>query len=152
MIWKHNWHSQAVNPDYLTVRYPGCESEHNWGNSGCSISNKWPWCNISFVLKVQATGSFTSTVWGKWFHISLLRNIVLMQSMPGCICNRWKLWRKPYQQMSSQCLQKKDYFTIRCLDEFWGGNVSDQMIEQFLMRMMKASGWMMHGQGITDSN
>ena len=28
---------------------------------------------------------------------------------------------------------EKGYFTIRTLDEFWGGNFSDQTIEQFLM-------------------
>ena len=46
---------------------------------------------------------------------------------------------------------EKGYFTIRRQDSFWGGNFSDQTIEQFLMRMLKTSGGMTHGRGITDS-
>ena len=45
----------------------------------------------------------------------------------------------------------KGYFTIRRVKEFWSGNFSDQTIEQFLMRMLKTSGGMTHGRGITDS-
>jgi len=45
----------------------------------------------------------------------------------------------------------KGYFTIRRLDDFWSGNFSDHTIEQCLMRMLKTSGGMMHGRGITDS-
>lgn len=45
----------------------------------------------------------------------------------------------------------KGYFTIRHLDDFWGGNSSDQNIEQFLMRMLKLSGGMTHARGITES-
>lgn len=45
----------------------------------------------------------------------------------------------------------KGYFTIRRANEFWSGNFSDQTIEQFLMRMLKTSGGMTHGRGITDS-
>ena len=45
----------------------------------------------------------------------------------------------------------KGYFTIRRVNEFWSGNFSDQTIEQFLMRMLKTSGGMTHGRGITDS-
>lgn len=45
----------------------------------------------------------------------------------------------------------KGYFTIRRATEFWSGNFSDQTIEQFLMRMLKTSGGMTHGRGITDS-
>ncbi|XP_014681447.1 PREDICTED: uncharacterized protein LOC106821245 [Priapulus caudatus] len=46
---------------------------------------------------------------------------------------------------------EKGYFTIRRRDSFWSGNFSDQTIEQFLMRSLKASGRMTHGRGITDS-
>ena len=35
---------------------------------------------------------------------------------------------------------EKGYFTIRRADSFWGGNFSDQIIEQFLMRQLKTSG------------
>ena len=42
-------------------------------------------------------------------------------------------------------------FTIRREDEFWSGNFTDQTIEQFLMRMLKVSGGLAHGRGITDS-
>lgn len=45
----------------------------------------------------------------------------------------------------------KGYFTIRRADEFWSGNFSDQTIEQYLMRMLKTSGGMTRGRGITDS-
>lgn len=45
----------------------------------------------------------------------------------------------------------KGYFTIRRASEFWSGNFSDQTIEQYLMRMLKTSGGMTHGRGITDS-
>ena len=45
----------------------------------------------------------------------------------------------------------KGYFTIRRAKEFWSGNFSDQTIEQFLMRMLKTSGGLTHGRGITDS-
>lgn len=44
------------------------------------------------------------------------------------------------------------YFTIRRTDCFWGGNFSDQTIEQELMRLLKTSGGMTHGRGITDSS
>ncbi|KAL8606327.1 hypothetical protein ACOMHN_050807 [Nucella lapillus] len=43
------------------------------------------------------------------------------------------------------------YFTIRRKDKFWGGNFTDQTIEQVLMRMLKVSGGLAHGRGITDS-
>ena len=46
---------------------------------------------------------------------------------------------------------EKGYFTIRRCDSFWGGNFSDQTIEQFLMKSLKCSGGMTHGRGITDS-
>ena len=46
---------------------------------------------------------------------------------------------------------EKGYFTIRRLDSFWGGNFSDQTIEQFLMRTLKTSGGMTQGRGISDS-
>ena len=45
----------------------------------------------------------------------------------------------------------KGYFTIRRGSEFWSVNFADQTIEQFLMRMLKTSGGMTHGRGITDS-
>ena len=48
-------------------------------------------------------------------------------------------------------LTDKGYFTIRRRDDFWSGNFSDQTIEQVLMRMLKTSGGMTHGRGITDS-
>ena len=44
------------------------------------------------------------------------------------------------------------YFTIRRTERFWGGNFSDQTIEQGLMRLLKTSGGMTHGRGITDSS
>ncbi|KAL8625264.1 hypothetical protein ACOMHN_030022 [Nucella lapillus] len=43
------------------------------------------------------------------------------------------------------------YFTIRRKDKFWGGNFTDQTIEQVLMRMLKVSGGLAHGRGITHS-
>ena len=46
---------------------------------------------------------------------------------------------------------KRGYFTIRRTDKFWSGNFSDQTIEQDLMRLLKTSGGMAHGRGITDS-
>jgi hypothetical protein len=46
---------------------------------------------------------------------------------------------------------KKGYFTIRRTDKFWSGNFSDQTIEQDLMRLLKTSGGMARGRGITDS-
>ena len=46
---------------------------------------------------------------------------------------------------------EKGYFTIRRLESFWGGNFTDQTIEQFLMRTLKTSGGMTHGRGIKDS-
>src|SRR6218665_3367687 len=45
----------------------------------------------------------------------------------------------------------KGYFTVRRTDRFWSGNVTDQTIEQDLMRLFKSSGGMTRGQGITDS-
>ena len=48
----------------------------------------------------------------------------------------------------------KGYFTIRQTNDFWAGNFSDhsdQIIEQFLMRMLKTTGGMTHDSGITDS-
>ena len=44
---------------------------------------------------------------------------------------------------------EKGYFTIRRTERFWGGNFSDQTIEQGLMRLLKTSGGMTHGRGIT---
>ena len=46
---------------------------------------------------------------------------------------------------------EKGYFTIHRTNKFWSGNFSDQTIEQFLMRMLKTSGGMTHGRGISDS-
>ena len=43
------------------------------------------------------------------------------------------------------------YFSIRKSNTSWAGNFSDQTIEQELMRLLKSSGGMTHGRGITDS-
>ncbi|CAD6231375.1 GSCOCG00012225001-RA-CDS, partial [Cotesia congregata] len=43
------------------------------------------------------------------------------------------------------------YFTIRRTDKFWSGIMSDQTIEQTLMKMFKSSGELTHGRGITES-
>ena len=51
-----------------------------------------------------------------------------------------------YDQFTEQC-----YFTIRRSDKFWDGVFSDQTIEQFQMRLLKTSGGMTRGRGITDS-
>ena len=48
-----------------------------------------------------------------------------------------------------QQFTKDGYFTIRRKDKFWSGNFTDQTIEQFLMRMLKAPGGLAHGRGIT---
>ena len=45
---------------------------------------------------------------------------------------------------------EKGYFSIHLTDNSWGGNFSDQTIEQNLMRLLKTSGGMSHGRGITD--
>jgi len=45
----------------------------------------------------------------------------------------------------------KGYFIIHQANEFCSGNLSDQTIEQFLMRMLKTSGGMTNGRAITDS-
>ena len=47
---------------------------------------------------------------------------------------------------------KQGYFTIRRTHHFWSGNLTDQTIEQDLMRMLKNAGGMTHGRQITDSN
>ncbi|ELT96415.1 hypothetical protein CAPTEDRAFT_203052 [Capitella teleta] len=47
---------------------------------------------------------------------------------------------------------KDGYFTIRRKDNLWGGIISDQSIEQNLMRLLKISGGMTRGRGITDSS
>ena len=44
------------------------------------------------------------------------------------------------------------YFTIRRSEHFRGDNLTDQTIEQELMRLLKTSGGMTHGRGITDSS
>ena len=44
------------------------------------------------------------------------------------------------------------YFAIRRSNNFWSDNFSDQTIEQELMRLLKSSGGMTHGRGITDSS
>ena len=43
------------------------------------------------------------------------------------------------------------YFTIRRSDRFWSGIFSDQTIEQFLMRNLKAPGGCAHGRGLSGS-
>lgn len=43
------------------------------------------------------------------------------------------------------------YFTIKRTDKFWSGVWSDMTIEQTLMRLMKSSGGLTHGRGISDS-
>ena len=53
---------------------------------------------------------------------------------------------KEYDQFTEQ-----RYFTIRRSDKFWDGMFSDQPIEQFLVRLLKTSGGMTRGRGITDS-
>ena len=44
------------------------------------------------------------------------------------------------------------YFTICRSEHFWSGNFTDQTIEQELMRLLKTSGGITHGRGITDSS
>ena len=43
----------------------------------------------------------------------------------------------------------RGFFTIRRADGFWSGNFTDQVIEQDLMRLVKTSGGLPHGRGIT---
>ena len=43
------------------------------------------------------------------------------------------------------------YFTIRRTDKLWSGVWSDMTIEQVLMRVMKASGGLTGGWGISES-
>lgn len=45
----------------------------------------------------------------------------------------------------------RGYFSIRRTNQSWGGNFSDQTIEQNLMRLLKSTGGMSHGRGISDS-
>ncbi|MES9882393.1 MAG: hypothetical protein ABW185_16095, partial [Sedimenticola sp.] len=51
-----------------------------------------------------------------------------------------------------QQFTERGYFTIRRTDHFWSGNFTDQIIEQELMRLLKTSGGMTRGRGITDSS
>ena len=53
---------------------------------------------------------------------------------------------KEYKQFTED-----GYFTIRRSNRFWSGIFSDQTIEQFLMRLLKTSGGVTRGRGITDS-
>ena len=46
---------------------------------------------------------------------------------------------------------EEGYFTIRRSNRFCNGISSDQTIELFLMRLLKTSGGMIRGWGITDS-
>ena len=46
-------------------------------------------------------------------------------------------------------LSEGGYFTIRRSHRFWSGNFTDQTIEQFLMRQLKAPGGLAHGRGLT---
>jgi hypothetical protein len=48
-----------------------------------------------------------------------------------------------------QKLTTEGYFTVRRSDKLWSGNFTDQIIEQELMRMIKAPGGLAHGRGIT---
>ena len=43
------------------------------------------------------------------------------------------------------------YFTIRRSDRFWSGNFTDQTIEQYLMKNLKAPGGCAHGRGLAES-
>lgn len=49
-----------------------------------------------------------------------------------------------------KCVQM-GYFTIRRSSKFWCGTWSDMVIEQTLMRLMKSSGGLTRGRGITPS-
>ena len=102
---------------------------------------------VQHFIRVERTGD------GK-LHFYCVQDIFLMESLPGCIFNRWKLWRKPYQQTSSQCLQRRVILPFVVLMNSGVEtylSLSDQTIKQFVMRMMKTSAGMTHCQGITDS-
>ena len=53
--------------------------------------------------------------------------------------------------MQFKRLSEEGYFTIRRSHRFWSGNFTDQIIEQLLMRKLKAPGGLAHGHGLTPS-
>lgn len=135
---------------------------------------------ISQVLDHAASQSRTGKLWvqyirqvallqhflraertGDWkLHLSCVREIIPHFHAAGHL-HYAKAARLYLQQMERleksmppeeyQLFTDNGYFTIRRSDSFWGGNFSDQTIEQFLMRTLKTSGGMTHGRGITDS-
>ncbi|KAG1677893.1 Multidrug resistance-associated protein 4 [Nymphon striatum] len=85
---------------------------------------------------VGPIGSGKDIPYAKSAGLYLQQMETLDQTMPVC---GYKLF------------SEKEYFTIRRRDSFWGGSFSDQTIEQFMMRMLKISGGVTRGWGITDS-
>jgi len=92
------------------------------------------WCVRQMIPHFHAAGHLH---YAKSARLYLQQMEALEQTMPA---DEYRLFTE------------KGYFTIRRLDSFWGGNFTDQTIEQFLMRMLKTSGGMTHGRGITDSS
>ena len=74
--------------------------------------------------------------YAKWTHLNIQQRMELYNIMP----------EKEYDQFTEQ-----GYFTIRRSNKFWDEVFSVQTTEQFLMRLLKTSGGMTHGRGITDS-
>ena len=66
------------------------------------------------------------------------RYIDSMRNLPNIMSE------EQYNKISSWGL-----FTIRRSDNYWGGMFSDQVIDQSLMRVIKASGGLARGRGIT---
>ena len=60
------------------------------------------------------------------------------------LCNM--MHEKEYKQFTEE-----GYFNIRRSNRFCNGISSDQTIQLFLMRLLKTSGGMTRGRGITDS-
>jgi len=50
-----------------------------------------------------------------------------------------------------QKFTSEGYFTIKRTDKFWSGVWSDMTIEQTLLRLMKSSGGLTHGRGLSDN-
>ena len=109
---------------------------------------------IQQFLRAERTGNWK-------LHIQTVREMIPLFHAAGHLAYA-KSARLYVQEMDNlenkmsadqyQKFTEKGYFSIHRTEHSWGGNFSDQTIEQDLMRLLKTAGGMSHGRGITDSS
>jgi len=145
-------HCNAASNDHYCKSYGRWKKHSRTGSSWISYMEQVP--RMKMFLYAERTGNWT-------LYLQCVSRMLPYFHAAGHLAYA-KSARLYLQQMNSlesnmtetENIQftENGYFTVQRRDLFWSGNFTDQTIEQDLMRLLKSSGGMTHGRGITDSS